>query len=149
MLTKVKPEEIIPAEYTIHFQEADRRYRDYLVYPEPYDTKLRSDIENWLNDNAEGWKVVFDRGDFGDGSAYVRIYFPGYASMDAFAAIYAKGNCYEPAYCKNLVEFEEGNFECSKCGEKILLNKPDSDFPKLVKAGNQRMIEQIRKIING
>lgn len=41
------------------------------------DAKLRPEVEAWLNENCRwGWKVDFDRGDFGDGAIVAELHFP-------------------------------------------------------------------------
>jgi hypothetical protein len=53
MKVNIKPQQIIPASYSIRFDE-DRDYAGYIVQTQPYEDRLRPDIESWLNTNAIG-----------------------------------------------------------------------------------------------
>jgi hypothetical protein len=92
MEIKIKPQKIIPANYSVRFDEGGE-YDGYIVQPQPYEDRLRPDIEEWLNANALGWSVNFDRGDWGDGPAFVKIDFETEAQARAFAAEFTNIPC--------------------------------------------------------
>jgi len=126
MRTQIKPKQVIPAEYSVHFKEYDKRYKGYLIEPQPYETRLNYEIEHWLNDNAPGYQLVIDRGDWGEGPASVIIRFQTKKDMSSFVKKFAKGNCDEIFDCKNLVEYEEKNFKCSVCNSVLKLSSNKS-----------------------
>lgn len=121
MKVHIKPQRIIPAEYSIHFYE-DRDYKGYIVQSQPYEDRLRPDIEAWLNSNAPGWSVSFDRGDWGEGPAQVEIRFSTEAQAKAFEAQFknipcpdalSRGNC---LYMRAALRSADGNGLCEHCG---------------------------------
>ena len=46
--------------------------------------KLRSEVINWLNENAPGHEIDIDRGDFGEGTEHFHIRFDTQSQADAF-----------------------------------------------------------------
>ena len=138
MKVKVKPQQIIPAKYSIYFYE-DRDYKGYIVQPQPYEDRLRPDIEEWLNTNAPGWSVNFDRGDWGEGPAKVEIRFETEAQARAFAEAFtnipcpnsvSRGNCPHMGAALKGIDREngDGKGKCQRCGHEIrILTKTNQD----------------------
>jgi len=75
------PEKITPSKNYISFWSTD--YPDYVETIERQD-RLAKKIYTWLNDNNKEWSVDFDRGNFGEGSLCVFIYFKTEEQMNNF-----------------------------------------------------------------
>jgi hypothetical protein len=127
MKVHIKPQRIIPAEYSVHFHE-DRDYKGYIVQPQPYEDRLRPDIEAWLNTNAPGWDINFDRGDWGEGPAKVEICFETEAQARAFAAEFinipcpnsvSRGDCPHIHAALKSIDRKSGRGLCEHCGHEI------------------------------
>jgi hypothetical protein len=136
MKLTVKPEEVIvkPPIYKVEFHEGDE-YPDY-VGGGTWETMndLRPDINDWLNENAPGWKAEFDRGDWGEGVAFVSINFTAEDHAKAFVKQFetlpcpnskTRGDC--PHMGKAIAiakERKDGKAACPNCARPIqILNK--------------------------
>ena len=138
MKVNVKPQQIIPASYSVRFDE-DRDYSGYVVQPQPYEDRLRPDIELWLDENAPGWSVNFDRGDWGEGPATVEIRFETEVQTRAFAAEFinipcpnsvSRGDCPHMGAALKGIDREngDGKGKCQRCGYEIrILTKTNKD----------------------
>lgn len=137
MQIKVEPERIIPARYTVSFYES-KEYNDYLVEPEPYDTHLRPDLVNWLDENTPNWKVSFDRGDWGEGPAYVTIDFETKEQAVKFKQRFNLLDCPNAVskthcpYMTDAVQYidrdSDGKGKCFTCGyEFTILTRTNRD----------------------
>jgi len=142
MEIKIKPQKIIPASYSVRFDEGGD-YTGYIVQPQPYEDRLRPDIEEWLNDNALGWNVTFDRGDWGDGPAFVKINFETEAQARSFAAEFtnipcpnsrSRGHCPHMGSALSLIDREtgDGKGKCLHCDHRFQILTKDNreDFLK-------------------
>lgn len=138
MEVRVKPQKIIPASYTVRFDEGGD-YAGYIVNPQPYEDRLRPDIEEWLDANAPGWSVSFDRGDWGEGPAWVKVKFETEAQARAFAAKFtnipcpnsrSRGHCPHMGAALRLIDREtgDGKGKCLHCDREIqILTKTNRD----------------------
>jgi hypothetical protein len=138
MEIKIKPQKIIPASYSVRFDE-DRDYAGYIVQPQPYEDRLRPDIESWLDANAVGWSVNFDRGDWGEGPATVEVKFETEAQARAFAAEFTNIPCPNASsrgHCQHMIaalksidrETGDGRGKCQRCEHEIqILTKTNQD----------------------
>ena len=138
MKVNIKPQKIIPASYSVRFDE-DRDYAGYIVQPQPYEDRLRPDIELWLDENAVGWSVRFDRGDWGEGPATVEIRFETEAQARAFAAEFknipcpnarSRGDCPHMGAAMKSIDREtgDGRGKCQRCGHEFrILTKTNQD----------------------
>jgi hypothetical protein len=137
MKLKVKPEKIIPASYTVMFDESDE-YPGYITQLEPYRDQLRQDIVEWLDTNSPGWKVSFDRGDWGEGPASVSVYFLSEEHARKFVEHFetipcpnsrSRGDC--PHMGKAVTEAkqrQDGKSRCPNCSRPItIMNKYNRD----------------------
>jgi hypothetical protein len=142
MKVHIKPQRIIPAEYRVYFYE-DRDYTGYIVQPQPYEDRLRPDIEEWLNTNAPGWSVNFDRGDWGEGPATVEICFSTEAQAQSFEAEFknipcpnsvSRGDCPHMGAALSLIDRKagDGKGKCLHCGHRFQILTKDNreDFLK-------------------
>lgn len=136
MEIKIKPQEIIPASYSVCFFESEE-YSGYIVQPQPYEDALRPDIKVWLDANAPGWSVNFDRGDWGEGPALVKINFETESQSRAFAAKFtnipcpnslSRGHCPHMGAALNLIDREKGNGKgkCLECGKEFQILTKDN-----------------------
>jgi hypothetical protein len=126
MQLRIKPQKVIPASYSVIFDE-DRDYSGYVIQPQPYEDALSADISTWLDSNAPGYVVSFDRGDWGDGPAVVKINFETQAQAHAFQQEFnripclnarSRGDCSHIGSALSLINRESGDGRgtCEHCG---------------------------------
>lgn len=137
----IKPEKVVvtPAVYRVKFYES-RDYPDYVGGSGGYETmdQFRSDIKDWLDNNAPGWIANFDRGDWGEGPANITIDFTAedhaHAFVEKFETIPCpnskdRGDC--PHMGKAVAvakERKDGKAQCPKCFHPIqIMNKYNID----------------------
>jgi hypothetical protein len=120
-----KPAYTVPAKTRIVFDESDPKRRGYVVQPEPYKDTLRADIVAWLDAHAPGWKVAFDRGDWGEGTATVTITLPSHAAGLAFQETWNTEGCKQtgPYNCPNMVTTDGLHYACKVCGENLTVHR--------------------------
>ena len=136
MKLTIKPEKVIvkPAQYRVEFYES-REYGDYVGGNGGYETMndFRPDIAAWLEENAIGWSASFDRGDWGEGPAVVKIYFKeeSHAKMfhEKFNVIPCP-NVSSRQLCRNFrvgmssaMKTEDRTSMCKVCGYEIKVYK--------------------------
>jgi len=142
MQLSIKPQIIIPAAYSVCFDE-DRDYGGYIIQPQPYEDTLSADVSAWLSANAPGYAVNFDRGDWGEGPAVVKINFETQAQAHAFHKEFnripclnarSRGDCSHIGTAIALINrtCSDGMGTCSHCGYafKILTKNNADDFLK-------------------
>lgn len=142
MEMRIKPQKIIPASYSVIFNE-DRDYSGYVIQPQPYEDALSADISAWLDGNAPGYTVSFDRGDWGDGPAVVKISFETQAHAHAFRQEFiripcpnarSRGDCIHIGSALALIDRKvgDGRGTCLHCGYEfqILTRSNREDFLK-------------------
>lgn len=98
MKVRHRPAKYIPERNHVVFDEIE--YRNMIRYDPSSkneegftiygDAHLSLEVEAWLNDQAPGWKVEFDRGDWGNGDAIVTISLPKKEQAEAFVKRFAK-----------------------------------------------------------
>lgn len=134
MKLTIKPEKVVvkPAVYSVSFYES-RDYDGYVGGDNGYETMndFRPDISTWLDENAPGWSAEFDRGDWGEGPAVVKINF---ASEDQATAFFEKfnaipcSNALSRMHCESMNKavldarsHKNEKSKCQKCGYEIVL----------------------------
>lgn len=144
MKLTVEPEKIIvkPAVYRVEFDEG-RDYPNY-VGGGTWETMndFRPDISAWLEQYAPGWTASFDRGDWGEGVAYVSINFTAEDHARKFVKKFETlpcPNAKDRGHCPHMhkaveiaKERKDGRAECPNCLHPIqILNKYNlEDFVK-------------------
>jgi len=91
------PERTIPEENIVTFTEIEY---PHLAYEEvaidafgnrgPGPSRFVAEVEAWLDENAPGWSVRWDRGDWGDGYYIARLHLPTAGDVQRFIETWGK-----------------------------------------------------------
>jgi hypothetical protein len=136
MKLTIKPEKVIvkPAQYRVEFFES-REYSDYVGGNGGYETMndFRPDIAAWLDANTPEWTADFDRGDWGEGPAVVKIDFKEESHAKMFHEQWNSIPCPNVSsrlHCSHLNNAirsanssDERQSKCETCGHEIKIYK--------------------------
>ena len=119
MKLNIKHKEVIvkPAEYTVRFDEGGN-YSDY-INNTTRDNLLSDELNAWLAANDPACRIEFDRGDWGEGPAWVTIHFTEEEHAVAFKEKFKRIPCNAPDQlsCENIkLDKVNKQFYCEQCG---------------------------------
>lgn len=127
MKLDIKHKEVVvtPAKYTVSFHESST-YGDYINNNTTRDDLLSDELNTWLAANDPGCLINFDRGDWGEGIAWVTINFTTESHAVAFKEKFNRilCNATDRSCCLNLKhDTTKSNIYCDVCGFSSKLHK--------------------------
>ena len=119
MKINIKHKKIVvePAEYTVKFHESTT-YGDY-INNDTRDVQLSDELNTWLAEHDPACGIAFDRGDWGEGLAWVTISFTKERHAVAFKEKFNRIPCdaTDRSSCSNLIlDRIAMKCHCDKCG---------------------------------